>query len=165
MVARRPVIAFIGLGANLGDAVATVQHAAGSLASLPHTRRLAVSSLYRSRPVDASGPDFVNAVVRLSTGLGPHELLAALQALEAEHGRRRPYRNAPRTLDLDMLTYGDLQCDDPTLTLPHPRAHLRRFVIEPMAELEPDGALPGRGSLAMLLQGLGDQLVQRMSTD
>jgi 2-amino-4-hydroxy-6-hydroxymethyldihydropteridine diphosphokinase len=159
---RAPVIAHIGLGANLGDASATVREAAAALFRLPHTTPLALSSLYRSSPVDAAGPDFINAVARVSTRLGAHELLQALQALEAAHGRRRPYRNAPRTLDLDLISYGDLQCSDAVLTLPHPRAHLRRFVLEPLAEVAPDGMLPGHGPLARLLQGVADQSVHRL---
>ncbi len=159
---RPPVIAFIGLGANLGDAVATVREAAESIARLPHTTLLALSSLYRSSPIDAGGPDFVNAVARVSTQLGAHELLQAMQALEAEHGRQRPYRNAPRTLDLDLLCYGELQSSDAVLTLPHPRAHLRRFVLAPMIELAPDGLLPGRGPLAALLPAVADQKVMRL---
>jgi 2-amino-4-hydroxy-6-hydroxymethyldihydropteridine diphosphokinase len=162
MLTRPPVIAFIGLGANLGDAAATVREAAQALARLPGTTLLALSSLYRSSPIDAPGPDFVNAVARLSTRLSPHELLSALQALESAHGRLRPYRNAPRTLDLDLLTYDHLQHEDAALTIPHPRAHLRRFVVEPMAELEPDGAIPGRGSLSDLLHGLTGQALQRL---
>ena len=162
MLTRPPVIAFIGLGANLGDAAATVREAAQAIALLPGTTLLALSSLYRSSPIDAPGPDFVNAVARVNTRLSPHELLSAMQHLESVHGRLRPYRNAPRTLDLDLLTYGNVQFEDAVLTIPHPRAHLRRFVVEPMAELEPDGAIPGQGSLTDLLHGLTGQALQRL---
>lgn len=159
---RDPSIAFIGLGANLGDAAATVREAAQAIATIPRTRLLALSSLYRSSPIDAGGPDFVNAVAKVETTLSPMELLTALQSIEQYHGRQRPYRNAPRTLDLDILTYDDQRSDDPTLTLPHPRAHLRRFVVEPLAELWPEGELPGRGRLTALLQSVADQEVECM---
>ncbi len=95
------------------------------------------SSFYRTAPIDATGPDYVNAVAELRTGLGPYELLAALQELEQAAGRERSYRNAPRTLDLDVLRYGELQQDDPRLTLPHPRMHERAFVLVPLAEIAP----------------------------
>lgn len=132
-----PVIACIGLGANLGDAAGAVQAAALALGRLPQTRRLACSRLYRSAPVQAAGPDFINAVVQLQTGLCAPELLRQLQRLEHAAGRRRPYRNAPRTLDLDLLTYGSGRIASPALVVPHPRMHERAFVLRPLAEVAP----------------------------
>lgn len=131
--------AYIGLGANLGDDLsATLTQAALSLAALPQTRVSALSSVWRSAPVDAGGPDFLNAVVALDTALAPLDLLDALQAIEQAHGRERPYRHAPRTLDLDLLLYDDLVLDTPRLTLPHPRLGERAFVLCPLMEIAPD---------------------------
>ena len=129
---------FVGLGANLGDAAATVQAAFDALDALPGTHCVARSSLYRTAPVDAAGPDFINAVAELRSMLEPELLLAALQAVEARFGRERPYRHAPRTLDLDLLLYGVRRIATPTLTLPHPRLHERAFVVTPLAEIAPD---------------------------
>jgi 2-amino-4-hydroxy-6-hydroxymethyldihydropteridine diphosphokinase len=132
-----PVTAYVALGANLGDAQAALRLALRDLGALPHTRLVRASSLYRSAPVDATGPDYLNAVAELRTGLGPYDLLAALQRLEQAAGRERSWRNAPRTLDLDVLLYGDLRQDDPALTLPHPRMLERAFVLLPLAEIAP----------------------------
>ena len=152
---------YIGLGANLGDAAAAVQAALQGLAQLPGTTLVAQSGLYVSAPVDAQGPEFMNAVAPLRTQLQPLQLLAALQGLEAAAGRQRPYRNAPRTLDLDILLYGDTARQTPQLTLPHPRMHLRRFVLWPLFELAPQLHLPGLGPLQPLLQAVADQAVSR----
>ena len=135
----------MALGANLGDARATVAQALRALRQLPATRVTATSSLYRSAPVDAYGPDFINAVAQLETQLAPLDLLVALQRLEDAAGRERPYRNAPRTLDLDLLLHGDTTMDTPTLTLPHPRMWERAFVLVPLAEIA-----PGKVSAAQL---------------
>ncbi|EYC51133.1 2-amino-4-hydroxy-6-hydroxymethyldihydropteridine pyrophosphokinase [Hylemonella gracilis str. Niagara R] len=129
--------AYVGLGANLGEARETVRAALAELDRLPQTRLVRASSLYRSAPVDAQGPDFWNAVAQLDTRLAPFELLGALQQLEQAAGRERPYRNAPRTLDLDLLLYGTLRQDDSVLTLPHPRMRDRAFVLLPLAEIAP----------------------------
>lgn len=129
--------AWIGLGANLGDARAALRSAVQAMAALPGTRLLRVSSLYRSAPVDAGGPDYLNAVAELDTTLAPLELLHALQRIEQAAGRERPYRNAPRTLDLDLLLYGTLRLDSAELTVPHPRMGERAFVLLPLAELAP----------------------------
>ena len=134
---REPVVATIGLGANLGDASAAVLAAIASLGALAQTQLLRASSLYRSAPVDSSGPDYVNAVVQVTTGLSAPALLRELQALEAAAGRERPFHNAPRTLDLDLLLYGDARIDSACLTVPHPRMWKRAFVILPMAEIAP----------------------------
>jgi 2-amino-4-hydroxy-6-hydroxymethyldihydropteridine diphosphokinase len=153
---------FIGLGANLGDARATVNAAFDELAALPGTRLVARSSLYRTAPVDATGPDFVNAVAELRTALEPEALLQALQAIEARHDRQRPYRNAPRTLDLDLLLVGERAFATPALTVPHPRLHQRAFVLEPLLELAPGLSHPALGSLAAWRAGTGDQAIERL---
>lgn len=140
--ARAPVIAYVALGANLGEAAAVVASAIDALTRLPDTRLEARSHLYRSAPVDAQGPDFINAVAAVSTRLTAPDLLLALQQLEQRAGRERPYRNAPRTLDLDLLLYGDARIDSPSLTLPHPRWRDRAFVLRPLAELAPERVAP-----------------------
>jgi len=135
---REPVRAYIGLGANLGDPTAMVRSAIARLATLPHTTLVAVSHLYRSTPVDSGGPDYVNAVAALDTRLTAPALLAGLQAQEQQAGRDRPYRNAPRTLDLDLLLFGSAHISSPALTVPHPRMAGRAFVLLPLAEIAPD---------------------------
>ena len=138
MILRDPVRAFIGLGANLGDPVAALRNALEQLAYLPATRLVRASSLYGSTPVDSSGPDYVNAVAEIRTSLTAPALLAALQHQELQGGRERPYRNAPRTLDLDLLLFGSAHMDGPALTVPHPRMTQRAFVLMPLAEIAPD---------------------------
>lgn len=138
MALREPVRAYIGLGANLGDPAAMVRSAIARLATLPHTTLVAVSHLYRSTPVDSGGPDYVNAVAALDTRLTAPALLAGLQAQEQQAGRDRPYRNAPRTLDLDLLLFGSAHISSPALTVPHPRMAGRAFVLLPLAEIAPD---------------------------
>lgn len=137
MNTARGVTAYVGIGANLGDARATVARAIDDLDTLPQTRVTARSSLYRSAPVDADGPDFINAVVALDTALAPEALLAELQRLELAAGRERPWRNAPRTLDLDLLRHADTAMATPALTLPHPRMAERAFVLVPLGEIAP----------------------------
>jgi 2-amino-4-hydroxy-6-hydroxymethyldihydropteridine diphosphokinase len=161
--ATASVPAYIGLGANLGDARATLSAALTALGALPETTLSATSSTYRSAPVDSSGPDYLNAVVRLDTRLSPLALLAELQRIEHEHGRERPYRNAPRTLDLDLLLYGDQRIDMPGLTVPHPRLHERAFVLRPLAELAPELVVPGRGAVGTLLASVADQRIDKLS--
>lgn len=155
-------LAYIGLGANLGDARAALEAAMQALAALPDTQLLRRSSLYRSAPIDSSGPDYVNAVAELRTGLAPRALLRALQGIEQDHGRERPYRNAPRTLDLDLLLHDAQTLDTPELTLPHPRAHERAFVLLPLAELAPALQIPGRGRVADLLARVRDQSIEKV---
>ncbi|HEX5806037.1 MAG TPA: 2-amino-4-hydroxy-6-hydroxymethyldihydropteridine diphosphokinase [Macromonas sp.] len=133
-----PVTAYVALGANLGDAADTVYAALNALGHLPQTQLVRVSSLYRTAPWEASGPDFINAVAELATTLSAHELLGELQALEQAAGRERPYRNAPRTLDLDVLLYGDETVNTATLQVPHPRMWQRAFVLVPLAEIAPE---------------------------
>ena len=132
---------FVGLGANLGDAVATVRAALQALDEMPGTRCVARSALYRSAPIDAQGSDYVNAVAQLHTRLSPVALLLQLQTMEERFGRERPFRNAPRTLDLDLLLYGQRRIATLQLTVPHPRMHERAFVLVPLAEIAPDLAL------------------------
>jgi 2-amino-4-hydroxy-6-hydroxymethyldihydropteridine diphosphokinase len=142
------VTAFIGLGANLDDPAAQVKLAFEELARLPHTILAARSSLYVSAPVGCDQqPDFINAVAKLETGLSPRALLAALLDIEHLHGRERTFRNAPRTLDLDLLLFGDALFHEQGLAVPHPRMHERSFVLEPLMEIAPDLNIPGHGSL------------------
>jgi 2-amino-4-hydroxy-6-hydroxymethyldihydropteridine diphosphokinase len=156
------MIAYIGIGANLGDARANVDDALVRLSALPATALLARSSAWRSAPIDSSGDDYVNAVACLDTALAPTELLAALHAIEQAHGRERPYRNAPRTLDLDLLLYGDERIDTPALTVPHPRMHERAFVLAPLLEIAPDAAIPGRGLARDHVAGVAGQAIARL---
>lgn len=155
----RTVLAHVGIGANLDAPVQHVRRGIAALAALPATTIDAVSSLYASAPVDAPGPDYVNAVVALRTALPPHELLRALHTIEARHGRVRTRTNAPRTLDLDLLLYGELRSDDPGLTLPHPRLHQRAFVLRPLLEIAPQLQVPGLGPLAPWLDRVREQPV------
>lgn len=127
---------YVGLGANLGDRGEALLQALHAMAVLPQTQLLAVSSLYSSAPVDATGPDYLNAVAAVQTQQSPQDFLQALQAIELAAGRERPYRNAPRTLDLDILLWGDAQLDTPALTVPHPRMHERAFVLRPLVQLD-----------------------------
>ncbi len=135
---RDPVTAYVALGANLGDALQAVVQACDTLNCLPYTLVTVRSRLYRTAPFEAQGPDFINAVVKIETSLTAPALLEALQALEAQAGRERPYVNAPRTLDLDLLMYGQATMHSPRLTLPHPRWRERAFVLHPLADVCPE---------------------------
>jgi 2-amino-4-hydroxy-6-hydroxymethyldihydropteridine diphosphokinase len=139
------VSAFIGLGANLGDARATVEAALQELGALPGTRLAERSRLFRSAPVDAGGDDYVNAVARIETTLSAAELLEALMQIERAHGRERSGHNAPRTLDLDLLLYGRKKISTGTLTVPHPRMTQRAFVLIPLLQIAPLIDSPGMG--------------------
>ncbi len=152
MAARAEVTAFIGLGANLGDPEQALRSAILQIGATPGVRMLQASSLYRSAPVDSSGPDYINAVAEIATTLTAPNLLAVLQAIEQSAGRERPYVNAPRTLDLDVLLYGNARITSPHLTVPHPRMGQRAFVLVPLKEIAPGlvstdalGALAGQG--------------------
>ena len=134
---REPVTAYIGIGANLGDAQQAVRQAIEDLGHVPCVQLLTASSLYRTAPIDSSGPDYINAVVAVSTTLTAPALLTSLQCLEQGAGRERPYRNAPRTLDLDLLLYGDARISSASLMVPHPRMWERAFVVVPLAEITP----------------------------
>ena len=154
---------FIALGANLGDPVATVEAAILALRAMPQTEFIAASSLYRTAPVGLKHqPDFINAVVELVAASSAPTLLESLFEIEAQFGRQRSVRNAPRTLDLDLLLCGDLLSDDPQLTLPHPRMHQRAFVLAPLAEIAPHLVVPGRGGVAELLLRCADQQIEKM---
>ena len=138
------VTCYIGIGANLGDARDHVERAIRRLGQLPQSRLVANSSLFCTAPLDATGDDYVNAVARLDTRLAAEALLDALQAIELEFGRERPYRNAPRTLDLDLLLYGQQQIATSTLEVPHPRMTERAFVLMPLADIAPDLEVKGK---------------------
>lgn len=157
-------LAAIGLGGNLGDARAHVEWALARLAALPGSRLTAQSPLYRTAPVDSGGDDYVNAVALLDTELDPHALLAQLQALETERGRERPYVNAPRTLDLDLLLYDDLTLATPALNVPHPRMHQRAFVLVPLLDVLPAAAIPGLGPASDLLTAVAGQSITRIES-
>lgn len=151
------VITYIGLGSNLGDPAHHVAEATDALAGLAQTRLVAASRCYRNPPMGPQDqPDYVNAVVQLATRLSPHRLLEELQAIEAAHGRVRDTasRWGPRTLDLDILLYGDLVLEDAGLTIPHPGLHQRPFVVVPLLELAPDVTVPGLGMLRAAAAGL-----------
>lgn len=134
---RDAVTAYVGLGANLGDPVQAVLDAITRIAELPHTSVMRESSLYRTAPIESSGPHYINAVVEISTGLSATQLLRGLQEIENDAGRTRPYPNAPRTLDLDLLLYGSERIDSADLRVPHPRMSERAFVLVPLAEIAP----------------------------
>ena len=157
-----PERVYIGLGANLGAARETLAQALQQLGNLPSTRAVAVSSYYATAPVDAQGPDYVNAVAELSTELQPRELLQALQAIELRHGRERPYHHAPRTLDLDLLLYGQRQVREPGLEVPHPRLHERAFVLEPLLEIAPGLEHPAFGPLIAWRARITDQATTKL---
>ena len=146
----------VAFGANLGDAQATVLQAIQDVAALANTQLQIASSLYASAPHEAIGPEFINAVAMYNTDLPPLELLDALQNLETIAGRERSFLNAPRTLDLDIIFYGDIALDSPRLTLPHPRWQERAFVLVPLAEISPDKVSPA------LLSSVANQSVRRI---
>lgn len=155
--------AYIGLGSNQDGPRAQVSRAFEEIAALPGTRLEARSPLYRTAPLDAPDtPDFVNAVAVVETELSAPQLLAALQAIEARHGRERPSLNAPRTLDLDLLLYDDMAFVSPALTLPHPRMHRRAFVLRPLLDLDPRAEIPGHGAARDLLRACADQAIERL---
>lgn len=156
MSAGAEVSAWIGLGANLGDRGAALVQAVQALAALPATRLLKISGLYASAPIDAGGPDYLNAVAELATRLEPLALLDALQSIEHAAGRERPYRNAPRTLDLDLVLYGEQQIQNERLTVPHPRMAERAFVLLPLAEIAPERVTPAQ------CQAVQDQRIERI---
>lgn len=160
-----PPLAYVGLGANLANAAdtpaQTLHAAVDALATLPQTRLTATSRVYISDPVDADGPQFFNQVASLQTRLPAQALLDRLQSIEQSFGREHPYRNAPRTLDLDLLMLDEQQIDSPRLTLPHPRMHQRLFVLMPLAEMDPSLVIPGRGTVAACLDAVLATQTQR----
>jgi 2-amino-4-hydroxy-6-hydroxymethyldihydropteridine diphosphokinase len=146
-----PITAFVALGSNLGDPAQQIRSALRALAALPGTRLVRLSSLYRNPPEGGlAQPEFVNAVAQIETHAAPRELLDRLLGIERAHGRARDHPNAPRTLDLDVVLYGDRVVREPGLTIPHPRMLDRAFVLVPLAEIAPDAAVPGRGRVADL---------------
>jgi 2-amino-4-hydroxy-6-hydroxymethyldihydropteridine diphosphokinase len=156
------VTAFVGLGANLGDPEKQIRGALAALGRIPGTRIARTSSLWRSAPVGyAAQPDFVNAVAEVRTEAPPRALLEALLAIEAGFGRERSFANAPRTLDLDLLLYGDRVLSEQGLEVPHPRMHERAFVLAPLLEIAPDAEIPGKGKAATLLAAIGNQRVEK----
>jgi 2-amino-4-hydroxy-6-hydroxymethyldihydropteridine diphosphokinase len=155
---------FVGLGSNLADPRAQVLQAMHELSALPLVRVVRCSSLYRSAPVGyLQQPDFINAVAQLKTSLSPRAMLDALLALEQRCGRTREFANAPRTLDLDVLLYDDLQHHEHGLTIPHPQMHLRAFVLQPLFEIAPDCLIPGVGAVAGMVRQCEDQQVKRLT--
>jgi 2-amino-4-hydroxy-6-hydroxymethyldihydropteridine diphosphokinase len=162
--------AYIGLGATQGDLVATLNAAVQSLSSLEQSKFVAASPFYRSAPIEASGPDYLNAVVRIDTELEPYGLLLHLLEIEMMFGRKRgggadSRRNAPRNIDLDLLMVGDLIIRSAPLVLPHPRMHERAFVLRPLLDLAPDLMVPGHGSAAHLLSRVSDQIIAPFSPE
>jgi 2-amino-4-hydroxy-6-hydroxymethyldihydropteridine diphosphokinase len=155
--------AYIGIGSNLDRPRAQVERALDELAEFPRSRLAARSSLYASAPLGyAAQPEFVNAVARLDTDLAPLELLSRLQAIENGHGRERSFANAPRTLDLDLLLFGEQRIATPELVVPHPRMHERAFVLLPLLEIAPGLTIPGRGGAAACAAALSGQKVERL---
>ncbi len=156
--------AFIALGSNLAEPEVQVNQAFAALAQLPQSRLLAQSSLYRSAPVGyAEQADFINAVAHIETRLTAHDLLQSLLGIERTFGRVRDFRNAPRTLDLDLLLYADLMFHEPGLTLPHPRMHERAFVLLPLVEIAPDCEIPSKGKARDWLMRVSDQTITRVA--
>lgn len=156
--------AFIAIGSNLQQPPLQVKQAFELLAALPQTSLIKRSSLYRTSPVGYDNqPDFINAVAEIETGLDPRQLLKELLALESVQGRERPFPNAPRVLDLDLLLYNDIIMQTPELTLPHPRMHDRGFVMLPLAEIAPELVIPGQGSAGALAARCQDQGVEKLA--
>ena len=157
-------LAYVALGANLADPVSQLLAALEALAGLPASRLVRASSLYRTAPVGIRGQaDFINAVAAVETTLSPEALLAALFEVEARFGRRRDFHHAPRTLDLDLLLYDAEVIETPTLQLPHPRMHLRAFVLVPLVEIAPDSRIPGRGKALAWLPAVSGQRIERIT--
>ncbi len=160
--ASRVEDAFIGLGSNLGDRAGELDRAFVEIETLPATTLVARSSYYESAPVEATGDDYLNAVAHVRTSLAPLALLRALQGIEAQHGRSRPFPRAPRTLDLDLLVFGARTMATPALTLPHPRLAGRAFVLAPLAEIAPGLAVPGVGRVKALLAAVASQAIAKL---
>ncbi|MGF6655666.1 2-amino-4-hydroxy-6-hydroxymethyldihydropteridine diphosphokinase [Paraburkholderia youngii] len=155
-------VAYLGLGANLGDARQTLKDAVVCLAQQHTITVLAKSSLYRTAPIDAGGDDYFNCVVKLETTLPVRHLLALCHKIEHHFGRERPFRNAPRTLDLDILLYGDQSIDEADLIVPHPRLVERAFVLVPLVEIDATIVIPRHGRAAALLDSVSDQRIEKV---
>ena len=157
-------VAYLGLGANLGDARQTLKDAVVCLAQQHTITVLAKSSLYRTAPIDAGGDDYFNCVVKLDTTLPVRHLLALCHKIELHFGRERPFRNAPRTLDLDILLYGDQSIDEPDLIVPHPRLIERAFALVPLVEIDPALIIPQHGRADALLAAVAGQRIEKMKS-
>jgi len=156
-------VAYVGLGANIGEPRRQLRAAIEELMNLSGTKSVVASSVYKSAPLGhVDQPDFLNAVVRLDTALPPEDLLKNLQAIEEHYGRERPFAGAPRTLDLDLLLYGDETIASPRLTVPHPRMHERAFVLKPLLELDSAISVPGKGLAGTLLSACSSQKIERI---
>jgi 2-amino-4-hydroxy-6-hydroxymethyldihydropteridine diphosphokinase len=160
--ASEPVDAYIGLGSNLGDRLDELERAFDEIAALPETALIVRSSCYQSAPLDAPGSDYLNAVAHVRTALAPLALLHALQAIETRHGRTRPFANAPRTLDLDLLLYDDVVMRTEELELPHPRLRERAFVLLPLAEIAPELAVPSYATVGELASRVAGQRIAKL---
>ena len=157
-------LAYVALGANLVNPAAQVRAALEALSHILDTRLLRASSLYCTAAITSdSQPDYINAVAALETSLTPDTLLTALFEIENEFGRRRDFHHAPRTLDLDLLLHDAQSIDTPRLSLPHPRMHLRAFVLVPLLEIAPDCRIPGRGSAAAWLPAVSMQRIEKLA--
>ena len=157
------VTAYIGLGSNLENPRDQVTRALEELAAIPETTLIDASSLYRSAPIGPEGqPDYINAVARLKTRLSPLQLLDALQTIEDAHGRVREERWGARTLDLDLLLYGEQHIQHERLTVPHPEMHRRAFVLVPLAEIAPELEIPAKGGVMSLLERCEEMDITRL---
>ena len=161
---KKPVLAYVGIGANLGDPVQTVAQAMLAMQLIPETTPKSSSSLFASAPVNATGNDFINAVIALETLLDAEELLEQLQKIEQKFGRERPFKNAPRTLDLDLLLYGTATIENDILSVPHPHMTERAFVLCPLVELDNDIEIPGKGKARQYLTCVADQAISRLKS-
>ncbi|HWX12759.1 MAG TPA: 2-amino-4-hydroxy-6-hydroxymethyldihydropteridine diphosphokinase [Trinickia sp.] len=157
-------VAYIGLGANLGDARQSLKDAVVCLAQQHCIAVLAKSSLYCTEPIDAQGDDYYNLVVKIETTLTARALLALCHRIEHHFGRERPFRNAPRTLDLDIVLFGDERIDEPDLVIPHPRAAERAFVLVPLVEIDADVTIPGIGRANALIERVAHQRIEKVQT-
>ncbi|QGZ53876.1 2-amino-4-hydroxy-6-hydroxymethyldihydropteridine diphosphokinase [Paraburkholderia acidiphila] len=155
-------VAWLGIGANLGDARQTLKDAVVCLAQQHTLTVVAKSSLYRTAPIDAGGDDYYNCVVKVETSLDGHALLALCQRVEHHFGRERPFRNAPRTLDIDILLYGNVSIDETDLVVPHPRMTGRAFALVPLVEIDPELVIPGLGPASAFLAAVADQRIEKV---
>ena len=157
-------VAYVGLGSNIGEPRRQLTEAIIAMSGLPETRLARHSSFYRTAPIGfADQPEFLNAVAALDTRLAPGALLEGLQGIERRHHRERPFANAPRTLDLDLLLFGEERIARPGLTVPHPRMHERAFVLQPLLELDPAISIPGKGKASAFLPATSSQKVERIA--
>ncbi len=156
-------VAYIGLGANLGDARQAIKDAIVCLAQQIGVTIIGKSDLYRTAPIESSGDDYLNCAVAVETSLSARQLLTLCLKIELHFGRERPYKNAPRTLDLDLLVYGDERITEPDLIVPHPRLALRAFVLHPLADIAPELDIPGVGRVSALLPDVADQRIERVA--